>query len=108
MWADRTVCKSTCLFQFAFKMRLIVLCLGHGKTQKDRLGFGEAGPTVGVSNRRHSGIAHGASGFVACLGTNELEGRRQGDRRWTGHRGAAPDKVSASQGEHSTDAPAVG
>src|SRR5882762_8338616 len=80
-------------------MRLIVLCLGHGKTQKDRLGFGEAGPTVGVSNGRHSGIAHGASGSVARLGTNDLEGRRQGDRRWAGNRGAAPDEVSASQGE---------
>ena len=89
-------------------MRLIVLCLGHGKTQKDRLGFGEAGPTVGVSNRRHSGIAHGASGSVARLGTNDLEGRRQGDRRWAGNRGAAADEVSASQGERSTDAPAVG
>src|SRR5260370_19779829 len=89
-------------------MRLIVLCLGHGKTQKDRLGFGEAGPTVGVSNGRHSGIAHGASGSVARLGTNDLEGRRQGDRRWAGNRGSAPDEVSASQGERSTDAPAVG
>src|SRR5882762_5133974 len=89
-------------------MRLIVLCLRHGKTQKDRLGFGEAGPTVGVSNGGHSGIAHGASGSVARLGTNDLEGRRQGDRRWAGNRGAAPDEVSASQGERSTDAPAVG
>ena len=42
--------QSAGLFYFAFKMRLIVLCLGHGKAQKDRLGFGEAGPTVGVSN----------------------------------------------------------
>jgi len=95
-------------FHFAFKMRLIMLCLGHGKAQKDRPGFGEAGPTVGVSNGRHSGIAHGASGSVARLGTNDLEGRRQGDRRWAGNRGSAPDEVSGSQGECSTDAPAVG
>ena len=59
-------------------------CNSEQQTQKDRLGFGEAGPTVGVSNGRHSGIAHGASGPVARLGTNDLEGRRQGDRRWAG------------------------
>ena len=97
-----------CLFHFAFKMRLIVLCLGHGKTQNNRLGFSEAGPTVGVSNGRHSGIAHGSSGSVARLGTNDLKGRRQGDRRWAGNRGSAPDEVSAPQGERSTDAAAVG
>src|SRR5437588_11446936 len=89
-------------------MRLIVLCLGHGKAQKDRLGFGEAGPIVGVSNGGHPGIAHGPSGSVARLGTNDLEGRRQGDRRWAGNRGSATDEVSASQGARSSGAPAEG
>src|SRR5712671_3139928 len=89
-------------------MRLIMLHLGHGKTQKNRLGFGEAGATTGLANRRHSGIADGAGGSVAWSGANDLEGGGQGDWRWTGNRGSAPDKISAPQGERSTHTTALG
>src|SRR2546425_11030161 len=89
-------------------MRLIVLCSGHGETQKNRLGFGEAGPTAGCSNGRHSGIADGAGGSVAGVGANDLEGGGQGDWRWTGNRGSAPDEVSAPPGQRSTHTRAVG
>src|SRR6266576_3391655 len=89
-------------------MRLIVLHSGHGKTQKDRLGFGETGPTVGGWHGRHSGIAHGASCSVARFGPHDVKGCRQGDRRWAGDGGPTPDPVSAPQGKCSTDTPAVG
>ena len=89
-------------------MRLTVLCSGHGKTQNNRLGFGEASPIIGRSNGRHSGIAHGASCSVARPGTNDLESGRQGDRRWAGDGGSPPDPVSPPQGKGSTDTPTVG
>ena len=89
-------------------MRLIVLCSGHGKTQKNRLGFGETGPTAGLPNGGHSGIADGASGPVAWFGANDLEGGRQGDWRWPGNRGSAPDKISTPQGERSAHTTALG
>src|SRR6266404_1424100 len=89
-------------------MRLIVLDLGHGKTQKNRLGIGEAGSTTGLSNERHSGIADGPGGPVAWFGANDLEGGRQGDWRWTGNRGSAPDKISAPQGARSAHTTALG
>ena len=85
-----------------------MIYLGHGKTQKNRLGTGEAGSTAGLSNGRHSGIADGAGGPVAWFGANDLEGGRQGDWRWTGNRGSAADEVSAPQRQRSTHTAALG
>ena len=89
-------------------MRLIVLALGHGKTQKNRLRVSKRGSTVGGANRRHSGIAHGTSRSATCFGANDLEGCCQGNRRGTGDGGSTPDPVSTPQRERSSDSQAVG
>src|SRR6266850_2430033 len=96
------------LFHLAFKMRLTVLCLGDGKTQKDRFGISEAGPDSGVSHSRRSRVAHGPSCAVTGVGANDLERCRQGDWRWASHSGSAPEEISAPQGECSADTSALG
>ena len=100
--------RHSCLFYFAFKMRLIVLCLGHGKTQKDRFGISEGSSTGGLWHPRHPGVAHGPGGSAAGLGANDLEGSRQSDGRRAGDGGSAPEPVSASQRSRATDCPKVG
>jgi hypothetical protein len=89
-------------------MRLIVLWLGHGKTQKDGLGIGGSSSTGGGECERCSRIAHGASCSFACLGANDLEGYGQGTWGWTCDGGSVASPVPATQVGSQTAGAAVG
>jgi len=89
-------------------MRLTVLCLGHGKTKKDRFGFGDSGPTGSSAHGRHSGIAHGPSDSFAGSRPNDTEGCRQGDWGWASDGGSSSRPVPALEARHSSTAPPMG
>src|SRR2546422_364667 len=82
-------------------MRLTVLCSGHGKTKKDRFGFGGSGPTGSRTHGRHPRIAHGSSYPVARLGPHDVEGCRQGAWGWACHRSSPPSPIPAKEARRS-------
>ncbi len=93
------------LFYVAFKMRLIMLCLDHGETQKDRFGCSSAGPKGGRTDGRRSRVTHGP---FARLGPNDLAGYRQGSRGWAGDGGSPSSPVPGMEGGCQAATSAVG
>ena len=85
-----------------------MVCWIHGKTKKDRFGFGGSGSTGGGEGKRCSPIAHGSSRSFACVGPNDLEGDGQGAWSWACDGGSAAGQVPATEGRGQTARAAVG
>jgi hypothetical protein len=89
-------------------MRLIVLWLGHGKTKKDRFGFGGSGSIGSGAGGRCQRIARGPSRSVARLGSDDAKGHGQGAWGWPCDGGSPATAVPATKGRSQATRAALG